>query len=156
MVPTIRVSDEVMQALRERAVPFDDTPDSVLRRLLDLDAAERPAPTRPRRILAATRESDDRTPQNWFALPLLQMLITLNGKAEAGRVLDALEVELAHDLREADREQLPSGETRWRKDVQFCRLKLVHGGYMSDARRGWWEITQEGRDAVAREENPLK
>ena len=37
MAPTIRVDDDVFAALQERAQPFVDTPNSVLRRLLDLD-----------------------------------------------------------------------------------------------------------------------
>jgi hypothetical protein len=43
MTPTIRIDDEVYDWLRGQAVPFDDTPNSVLRRIARLDppAAER-------------------------------------------------------------------------------------------------------------------
>jgi 5-methylcytosine-specific restriction protein A len=36
-VPVLRVDNEVYEKLREQAVPFEDTPNSVLRRLLALD-----------------------------------------------------------------------------------------------------------------------
>lgn len=39
-MPTIRVSDEVFAALKRRAEPLVDTPDSVLRRELGLDVGE--------------------------------------------------------------------------------------------------------------------
>ncbi|MCW6008412.1 hypothetical protein K1W54_28295 [Micromonospora sp. CPCC 205371] len=41
VVPTIRVDDDVYHRLQQEAKPFVDTPNSVLRRLLDLDG---PAP----------------------------------------------------------------------------------------------------------------
>ena len=37
MSPTIRIDDEVYRWLQERAVPFDDTPNSVLRRIAGLE-----------------------------------------------------------------------------------------------------------------------
>ena len=36
-MPTIRIDDEVYSWLKSKAVPFDDTPNSVLRRLAGLD-----------------------------------------------------------------------------------------------------------------------
>ena len=40
MSPTIRISDDVYEHLKQNAEPFVDTPDSVLRRLLGLDDGE--------------------------------------------------------------------------------------------------------------------
>jgi len=40
MAPTIRIDDEVYGQLKRKAEPFVDTPNSVLRRLLDLDPAD--------------------------------------------------------------------------------------------------------------------
>jgi hypothetical protein len=37
-MPTIRIDDEVYEVLQRRAKPFVDTPNSVLRRVLDLEA----------------------------------------------------------------------------------------------------------------------
>src|SRR4051812_5057453 len=36
MTPTIRIDDDVFEKLKEHAEPFVDTPNSVLRRILDL------------------------------------------------------------------------------------------------------------------------
>ena len=41
MSPTIRIDDDVYDWLQGQAVPFDDTPNSVLRRLAGLDEAGR-------------------------------------------------------------------------------------------------------------------
>ena len=35
MMPVIRISDDVMDMLKKFAIPLEDTPDSVLRRILD-------------------------------------------------------------------------------------------------------------------------
>jgi hypothetical protein len=40
MAPTIRIDDEVYRWLQSQAVPFDDSPNSVLRRLAGLDGAK--------------------------------------------------------------------------------------------------------------------
>lgn len=42
-MPTIRVDDEVISALGEKAQPFVDTPNTVIRRLLKLPEAQRNA-----------------------------------------------------------------------------------------------------------------
>jgi hypothetical protein len=41
-VPTIRIDHDVYEWLQAQAVPFDDTPNSVLRRLAGLDGARKP------------------------------------------------------------------------------------------------------------------
>lgn len=45
MSPTIRIDDEVYNWLQEQAIPFDDTPNSVLRRIAGLDTKEDKRPT---------------------------------------------------------------------------------------------------------------
>jgi hypothetical protein len=40
MTPTIRIDEDVYESLKERAEPFVDTPNSVLRRLLNLDPTD--------------------------------------------------------------------------------------------------------------------
>lgn len=49
MCPTIRVDDEVYALLQARAEAFVDTPNTVLRRLLELEPAPRTTANRPRR-----------------------------------------------------------------------------------------------------------
>jgi hypothetical protein len=45
-MPTIRIDEDVFRALQARAVPLVDTPNSVLRRVLDLEPPERQQPRR--------------------------------------------------------------------------------------------------------------
>ncbi len=47
MSPTIRIDDEVWGWLKSLAVPFEDTPNSVLRRVSGLDASDTPPPRIP-------------------------------------------------------------------------------------------------------------
>jgi hypothetical protein len=57
MSPTIRIDDEVYGWLKEQAEPFDDTPNSVLRRVAGLDAQ---APQN-RTPMVSSRSSPPRT-----------------------------------------------------------------------------------------------
>ena len=45
MMPTIRVDEDVYEWLQQRAKPFVDTPNSVLRRELKIDSAPLPSPS---------------------------------------------------------------------------------------------------------------
>jgi hypothetical protein len=45
MSPTIRVDEQVYQWLQSQAIPFDDTPNSVLRRIAGLSGDARPKPS---------------------------------------------------------------------------------------------------------------
>jgi len=60
-MPTVPISDEVFQAIQSQAVPLVDTVDSVLRRVLGLDAGQQP--TKAGRLLpllkAGLLQSDD-------------------------------------------------------------------------------------------------
>jgi len=44
MAPTIRIDDDVYKWLKSQAIPFDDTPNSVLRRVSGLDKGEEGIP----------------------------------------------------------------------------------------------------------------
>ncbi|MFN8161721.1 MAG: winged helix-turn-helix domain-containing protein [Solirubrobacterales bacterium] len=165
MSPTIRIDDDVFEALQEHAEPLVDTPNSVLRRLLGL-AQERLAPTadeprpqgratpkggrRRRRRRAGTDGSARARPgsilgNEEYELPLLQVLSEKGGQAPTSEVLDALGERLNGRLTEVDRETLDSGQIRWRNRAQFVRLRLVQRGDMvKDSPRGMWSITKQG------------
>ena len=89
-----------------------------------------------------------RTPQEHFVRPLLETLVELGGKGEAGKVTDLVGAKMEQELNEYDLEPLPStNQPRWRNTVQWCRLDLVREGYLSpDSPRGVWEITDKGRE----------
>lgn len=62
MSPTIRIDEEVWAWLQERARPFEDTPNSVLRRVAGLDGNSDKGKPRDggRRMLATNRGHGDR------------------------------------------------------------------------------------------------
>ncbi|MEP6959063.1 MAG: hypothetical protein ABI980_10080 [Nitrospirota bacterium] len=57
MSPAIRVDEEVYKWLQARARPFEDTPNSVLRRLADLDSHEPDPPRSTHSLIALPRKS---------------------------------------------------------------------------------------------------
>lgn len=83
MCPTIRIDDEVYSWLQEQAVPFDDTPNSVLRRLARLnknhamvspEAAIQPAATARGKDYSGKRSALATGPQliQTWRIPVLQ------------------------------------------------------------------------------------
>lgn len=91
-------------------------------------------------------------PEPEYELPILQTLVELGGGAPTGGLLDALETKLDGRLQPMDRERLASGDVRWKNRAQFVRLKLVRGGDMAkDSPRGFWEISDQGRQRIASE-----
>ncbi len=169
MSPTIRVDDDVYEALQERGIAFVDTPNSVLRRLMGLgDQEDQPeGPTTaerssgpagrskapPRRRSARKRK---RAPtgtilrEEEYEIPLLQVLADREGSGPAGEVIDALGEMLDGKLMEKDRERLNSGRVRWQNRAQFVRLRLVEAGDLKqDSPRGVWEISDQGRKRLS-------
>jgi hypothetical protein len=178
--PTIRIDDEVFDELKKHAEPFVDTPNTVLRRLLNLGDAgfedtngtgdvelvtapaaaprsgardERAARPRRRRS-KATRPPRAKTGsilhESAYELPMLEIISEHGGRAAAREVLDELETRLDGQLTEVDREELASGDVRWRNRAQFVRLRLVEQGDMvKDSPRGIWEISDQGRRRIA-------
>ena len=142
---TIRVDDEVWQSLQRRATPFEDTPNTVLRRVLRLDAKTKPESTRrPKRQRALGR-----TPQEAYRRPILKALIELDGKATAGDVLDRVGEKVQSTLKPVDYEKVSSGMIRWRNAAMWERSAMVRDGLLrSDSQRGYWEISERGRTEV--------
>ncbi len=85
------------------------------------------------------------TPKAFFRLHILLTLYELGGKAPALEVHKKLEKKLNDLLTQKDKELLPSGTVRWIKNVDWCRLILVHEGLMKrDSPRGIWELSEKG------------
>lgn len=161
VAPTIRVDDEVYKSLQAQAVPFQDTPNSVLRRVLDLPQGADPftdVEPKPRR--SGTRSKRSRQPvspsqraprgsilaESEYELPLLQAIAELGGSAGAAEVLRVLEPKIVDRLTALDLELLPSGRIRWHNRAQFARLSLVRRGELDpESPRGTWQITEAGR-----------
>jgi restriction system protein len=94
-----------------------------------------------------------RTPEETFCVPILRALVKLGGKAPLRDVLDLVGEDLASHLNETDRTTLPSDprQVRWRNTAQWARNTLVRRGLVEPVReRGVWEISQAGRDHLAK------
>lgn len=169
MSTTIRIDGDVYEALKERAEPFVDTPNTVLRHLLGLsepdDSTEAEDASvadsavglrrKGRHKRKRTTRKRTRAPkgsllsEEEYELPLLQILDSHGGSAPTRDVLSELEKALDGRLTTADRERLGSGGVRWRNRAQFVRLRLVEAGDMvADAPRGVWQLSGQGRDRV--------
>src|SRR5690348_6498489 len=110
----IRIDDDVWQALKKRAEAFEDTPNSVLRRVLKLNEG------RVKRTATVRSRLGDLTPRKAFRRPILRALYEAGGSARTGDVLDRVEELLATNLTDADRTNKASGrEPRWRNRAQF-------------------------------------
>jgi hypothetical protein len=174
MSPTIRIDNEVFDALKRHAEPLVDTPNSVLRKVLGLAPrsaeAEQPAPAEQLRPGRKRRPSKQRgtqsrrkkqsqraqagalLPDSKYEIPILEILRENGGRAPTREVIDALGERLDGDLTVVDREPLSSGQIRWRNRAQFVRLNLIDRGDMTKGSpRGVWEITEQGLHRIGPE-----
>lgn len=138
MMPTIRIDNEIWNHLKSRAEPFEDTPNTVLRRLLRLEKK----PHRGRKMPAGSR-----TPQAAYRMPILAGLAELGGRATTAEVLDCVEKRLRSVLRPIDLEKISTGMVRWRNAAMWERKSMVDEGLLaSGSPRGLWELTAKGRE----------
>jgi hypothetical protein len=91
-------------------------------------------------------------PESEFEEPMLRYLAGQDGgRAPSREVVDAVGAELdkAGLLGTADKEQLGSGEIRWKSRAAFVRLRLVEKDELDkQAPRGTWQITDRGRQRI--------
>lgn len=174
MPPVIRIDNDVFKALQARAEPLVDTPNSVLRRLLQVDAvaATAPAarveerdskpprlPSRPKAPSAKvkrakprkTADKSDRAPrgsllpEEQYESAILRYLARTGGAATAKDVAAAVEEALGSRFSALERTKLRSGGVRWHSRLHFVRLHLVSRGLLANGSpRGTWELTQQG------------
>jgi Mrr N-terminal domain len=164
MCPEIEIDAEVLNALKERAEPFVDTPNSVLRHLLELDPSGTPkaeaqpgSPSQAKRRRAVEGKKRRRAPagtllpEQEYELPILRALQREGGRAPAREVIAAAGEELGAKLTERDRETLATGAFRWENRAQFTRLRLKERGLIeTGSPRGIWEISEQGKAFLAR------
>jgi restriction system protein len=97
-----------------------------------------------------------RTPEDAFRRPILEALVELGGSSSIGEVLDRVEQKMKGVLNSYYYEPLPSDprSVRWRNTAQWCRNTLVREGLMkSDSPHGIWEISEQGRKWLTKEDN---
>ena len=169
MAPEIKIDDEVYSLLAEEAHPFvETTPNSVLRRLLGLDAAHANGSSKAAHKGSDTRDlSRSRTrngsrsrrrrsgerapagsllPEAEYEIPILRVLADNGGRMPTREVVERVGDFVADKLTPLDKAQLASGNVRWQNRVQFTRLRMVERALLKkDSPRGTWEISEEGR-----------
>lgn len=134
----IEIDEEVLRALHEKAEPWREQPNDVLRRLLNLP------PLTAGRAAAKGVKRGEITTQAAFRVPLLSALVEIGGKAPAPKVIDLVGEKIS--LKPRDHDRLNTGDIRWRNSVAWERAKLVQEGLMKPSkRRGVWEISEQGR-----------
>ncbi len=151
-MPTIRLDDEVYDALKKLAEPFVDSPNSVIRRLLEEKghvAKRKAAPAAP---APKTDPELEPTPQAIYEEFLLKILDEqFKGRGDKRSVTHAIIEKMQKQklLRAADLELVATGETRAENAIAWGRNALKERGLISSAsRRGFWELTPAGRAAA--------
>jgi hypothetical protein len=159
-MPTIRLDDDVFSGLKSLAEPFTDTPNSVIRRLLEdrgaLPKAQRvpdsPATEGDQSIVRAATSPRPRgsslTPQATYEKCLLYVLAThFKGKGDKHEVTKAVVALLQsrEALRPADLERVSTGETKAENTIAWGRNALKERGLISrSSPRGTWALTERG------------
>ncbi len=139
----IRIDDDVWVSLQKKANAFEDTPNSVLRRVLGIDKANAKHGKKTR----AARGT--RTPQSAFREPLLKVLYESGGAGKMSEVVDRVGDMMSEQLNEVDLQKLDTGEIRWRNAVQWERNEMVKEAMLKkDSPRGVWELTAKGIKAA--------
>jgi hypothetical protein len=160
VMPTIRLDDDVFNGLKSLAEPFTDTPNSVIRRLLQERGALQPGKTVSESPTATTQKStvDERvprqsrqsglTPQATYEKYLLHVLATrFNGRGDKHEVTKAVLALLQsrEPLSPADLERVKTGETKAENTIAWGRNALKERGLISlSSPRGTWELTEKG------------
>lgn len=158
-MPTIRLDDDVFEGLKSLAEPFTDTPNTVIRRLLE----ERDAFSKPKRVSASPAAPTEKsaidgkspsprvvglTPQATYEKYLLHVLATrFKGKGDKHDVTKAVLalLQTRETLRPADLETVKTGESKAENTIAWGRNALKERGLISrSSPRGIWELTQKG------------
>lgn len=151
-MPTIRIDDEIYDWLQKMARPFEDTPNSVLRRVAGLDdSQEKEVKMTTTRLSTSPQIQGGKTPQSAFRKPILSVLKKLGGKGDRQRVLNEMEKLLADQLSDFDKSDISSGTIRWQKSAEWEVRVMREQGLLravSEAPRGVWALTPKGSAAA--------
>ncbi len=146
-MPAIQISKKNYSRLQQHARPFDDTPDSVISRLLDRFENSGEAAVNPQGEAEKTRaQAGTLLSEKEYWIPILKALDERGGRAPAVETIDRVGELMRDMLGEPEHAETSTGEIRWRNRTQFARLRMKQQGLLaSDSRRGIWEMTERGR-----------
>jgi len=150
-MPTIRIDNEVYAWLQSQARPFEDTPNSVLRRIAAIDnASKAEAPIQ--RKCTNKHVNSDKTPQNAFRKPILSILKNHGGESRRMIVLKELEKVMDDRLTEFDKTDIPSGTIRWQKSAEWEVRVMREQDLLkpvSQTASGIWALTEKGFESAS-------
>lgn len=89
-----------------------------------------------------------RTPEAEYRLPILQVLVDMDGSAKATEVLERVGHVMKPRLKAVDFDPLASqpDNPRWRNAAQWARAAMVKEGLMKqNSPHGVWEISETGK-----------
>ena len=149
MAPTIRIDDEVYVSLQSQARPFEDTPNSVMRRILGLGEVTKSKghSPRPRPVGSSHTSRGEKTSQEAFRAPILTVLMKHNGEIHRAQALKELENAMADQLTDYDKADLNSGTIRWQKSAEWEVRAMREESLLkpvSETSRGVWALTDKG------------
>ena len=159
MAPAIRVSDENYNRLKKWAIPFEDSPNDALGKILD--AAESAG------LRASSNESGNsrlkhnsssqntvtklqnkrsKVSQEAYESAILGAIYELGGKAKVSEVLHKVEEKMRDFFGVLEYQRPPTGtEVRWRNTARWARAALVNRGLINrGSPRGIWQLTADG------------
>ena len=151
MAPTIRIDEAVYTWLQQQARPFEDTPNSVLRRIAKLEDAITAQDTA--RASTAKHSHQEKTPQSAYREPILKILLEHGGQISRTEGLKEVEKKLAGQLTPFDKKAIKSGDIRWQKTAEWEVRKMRMANLIQpvhETPRGVWALTEKGT-TVARE-----
>jgi len=150
---TIRIDDEVYGWLKNMAQPFEDTPNSVLRRVAGLDnSSVKETKMITTRQTLNTKTDGKKTPQWAFRKPILEVLRKFGGNGARMRVLREVEKLMVNRLSAYDKLDINSGgSTRWQKSAEYEVFVMRKEGLLKSVNEtspGVWALTSKGSEAA--------
>jgi Mrr N-terminal domain len=150
---TVDLSDPTYKRLLKHAESFEDSPETVVKRLLDL--AERANAgdnvSKNDAAIEMLKNEGGLLPEGEYWVPILEILAEAGGKKRGSDVIAALGDRLADRLSPRDYEVLTMGEVRWSNRARFARLRMKERGLISSTSpRGIWELTAMGREFLSK------
>ncbi|MEF2230091.1 MAG: winged helix-turn-helix domain-containing protein [Pseudodesulfovibrio sp.] len=145
MSPTIRIDDEVYQGLKKIADPFEDTPNTVIKRLLTNANVlqQKKAPIKQKKVRSGVL-----TPQPVYEAWLIYtMWNSFQGKGSKRDIVASVReaMEEKQILNPEDYELVSTGEPRCENTIAWGRKSLIDQGLLkNDSERGVWELSEKG------------
>jgi hypothetical protein len=148
-MPTIRIDEDVYAWLQMQAKPFEDTPNSVLRRIagLEIDESVRPQKDEIRSVSVSADIGKVKTPQGAYREPILKILKRHGGEAQRATGLRELEKIMESKLTEHDKSDIKSGSVRWQKSAEWEVRVMREQGLLKPVTHtpsGTWALTEKG------------